>query len=148
MLSCVTKIRVRYADTDQMKFVYYSKYLEYFEQGRSDLLREVGMSYPEIEKMGYFLPVVESYVKYHQPARYDDLLEVNTVLREIPAVLIRIEYEVFRPDDSASIAEGHTVHCIVDAATGKPVRAPKAFVEALTTAFKKRVRPQQAKQEV
>jgi acyl-CoA thioester hydrolase len=148
MLSSVTKIRVRYADTDQMKFVYYSKYLEYFEQGRSDLLREVGMPYPVIEKMGYFLPVVESYVKYHQPARYDDLLEVNTVLREIPAVLIRIEYEVLRRDDSASIAEGYTVHCVVDASTGKPIRAPKAFVEALATAIEKGVRPQQAKQEV
>jgi acyl-CoA thioester hydrolase len=148
MLFSATKIRVRYADTDQVKFVYYSKYLEYFEQGRSDLLREVGMPYPETEKMGYFLPVVESYVKYHQPARYDDLYEVNTVLREMPAVLIRIEYEVLRSDDSANIAEGHTVHCIVDAATGKPVRAPKVFVETLATAFKKGMRPQQAKQEV
>jgi acyl-CoA thioester hydrolase len=148
MLSSVTKIRVRYADTDQMKFVYYSKYLEYFEQGRSDLLREVGMPYPQIEEMGYYLPVVESYVKYHQPARYDDLLEVNTVLREVPVVLVRIEYQVLRPDDSANIAEGHTVHCVVDAATGKPVRAPKAFVERLAAAFTKGVKPQQAKQEV
>jgi acyl-CoA thioesterase FadM len=70
------------------------------------------------------------------------------VLREVPAVLIRIEYEVLRPDDSASIAEGHTVHCVVDSATGKPVRAPKAFVERLAAAFTKGVKPQQAKQEV
>jgi acyl-CoA thioester hydrolase len=147
MLASVTKIRVRYADTDQMRFVYYSKYLEYFEQGRSDLLRDVGIPYPEIERMGYFLPVVESYVKYRQPARYDDLLEVKTVLREIPAVLIRIEYEVSRPDDSARVAEGHTVHCIVEAATGKPVRAPRVFVEALASAFKKGISAQQSVQE-
>ena len=96
MLSCVTKIRVRYADTDQMKFVYYAKYLEYFEQGRSDLLRQIGLPYPEIEKMGYLLPVIEAFVKYRQPARYDELLEVRTMLQEIPAARIRIGYEVAR----------------------------------------------------
>jgi acyl-CoA thioester hydrolase len=148
MISSVTKIRVRYADADQMKYVYYSKYLEYFEQGRSDLLRQVGMPNPEIESMGYFLPVIEVYVKYRQPARYDELLEVKTVLREIPAARIRIEYQVLRPGDAALIAEGHTVHSIVAAGTGKPVRAPQAFVEALTAAFKKSLKAQQTLQEV
>jgi len=147
MISSVTKIRVRYADTDQMKYVYYSKYLEYFEQGRSDLLRQVGLPYPEIENMGYFLPVIEAYVKYRQPARYDELLEVKTLLREIPAARIRIEYEVLRSEEATLIAEGHTVHSIVAAATGKPVRAPQAFVEALTAAFKKSTKAEQTLQE-
>lgn len=120
MLSSSTKIRVRYADTDQMKFVYYLKYLEYFEQGRSDLLRQIGLPYPEVERMGYFLPVVEAYVKYLQPARYDELIEVKTMLQEIPAARIRINYEVLRASDSAVIAEGHTVHSIMNAETGKP----------------------------
>jgi acyl-CoA thioester hydrolase len=131
-----------------MKHVYYSKYLEYFEQGRSDLLRQVGMPYPEIENMGYFLPVVEAYAKYRQPARYDELLEVKTILRDIPDVRIRIEYEVHHLGDSTVIAEGHTVHSIVNARTGKPVRAPQAFVEALTAAFKKNENTQQTLQEV
>lgn len=136
-LSSTTKIRVRYADTDQMKFVYYSKYLEYFEQGRGDLLRQIGLPYPEVERMGYFLPVVEAYVKYLQPARYDELIEVKTMLQEIPAARIRINYEVLRASDSALIVEGHTVHSIMNSETGKPVRAPQLFVEAIATAFKK-----------
>jgi acyl-CoA thioester hydrolase len=148
MICSVTRIRVRYADTDQMKHVYYSKYLEYFEQGRSDLLRQVGLPYPEIESMGFFLPVIEAYIKYRQPARYDELLEVKTVLREIPATRIRIEYEILRQGDAVVIAEGYTVHSIVAAGTGKPVRAPDAFVEALTAAFKKGLGAQQALQEV
>jgi acyl-CoA thioester hydrolase len=131
-----------------MKQVYYSKYLEYFEQGRSDLLRQVGLPYPEIESMGFFLPVIEAYVRYRQPARYDETLEVKTMLREIPAARIRIEYEVLRPGDAVLIAEGHTVHGIVAAGTGKPVRAPHAFVEALTAAFKKDPGAQQTPQEV
>lgn len=148
MISSITKVRVRYADTDQMKHVYYSKYLEYFEQGRSDLLRRVGLPYPDVESMGYFLPVIEAYVKYRQPARYDELLEVKTVLREIPAARIHIEYEVLRPRDTVLIADGYTVHGIVAAGTGKPVRAPRAFVEALTSAFKNDGKVQQTLQEV
>lgn len=143
----MTTIRVRYADTDQMKYVYYSKYVEYFEQGRLDLLRHVGLPYPEIERMGYFLPVIEAYVKYRQPARYDELLEVKTVLREMPAARIHIEYGISRSGDSVLIAEGHTVHSIVNAGTGKPVRAPQAFVEALTAAFKKSKKAEQTLQE-
>ncbi len=147
MISSVTQIRVRYADTDQMRYVYYSKYLEYFEQGRSDLLRQVGLPYADLESMGYFLPVIEACVKYRQPARYDELLEVKTLLREIPAARIRIEYEVLRPKDAALIAEGYTVHSIVAAETGKPVRAPRAFVEALAAAFKNDEKPNQTLQE-
>jgi acyl-CoA thioester hydrolase len=148
MISSITKVRVRYADTDQMKHVYYSKYLEYFEQGRSDLLRRVGLPYQDVESMGYFLPVIEAYIKYRQPARYDELLEVKTVLREIPAARIHIEYEILRPRDAVLVAEGYTVHSIVAAGTGKPVRAPRAFVEALTSAFKNDGKVQQTLQEV
>lgn len=136
MITSITKIRVRYADTDQMKFVYYSKYLEYFEQGRSDLLRQIGIPYPELEKMGFYLPVVEVSVKYLQPARYDELLEVETRLKEIPAARIRISYEIRRAEGSTVIAEGYTVHSIVNAQTGKPVRAPRLLVEAIAAVLK------------
>ena len=68
MIKQASQIRVRYADTDQMKFVYYGKFFEYFEQGRSDLLRAIGLPYPEIEKLGIFLPVIEAFAKYHTNA--------------------------------------------------------------------------------
>jgi len=147
MISSTTKIRVRYADTDQMRFVYYSKYLEYFEQGRSDLLREIGLPYPEIEKLGYYLPVVEAYVRYIQPARYDDLLEVKTTMKETPAARIRIHYEIARTEDSAPVAEGHTVHSIMNAQTGKPVRAPQFLIEAISAALRKAEKKKQHLQE-
>src|SRR5512147_3147053 len=96
MIKHVTPVRVRYADTDQMKFVYYGKFFEYFEQGRSDLLRSIGLPYPEIEAMGLMLPVIEAHATYKLPAKYDDLINVITCLREPPVARVRLDYEVFR----------------------------------------------------
>jgi acyl-CoA thioester hydrolase len=135
MYSTVSKIRVRYADTDQMKMAYYGNYFAYFEQGRSDLLREIGLPYPEIERMGFYLPVAEAHAKYLRPARYDDLLRVTTVCKELPQARIRIEYEVRVNDLPDLIAEGYTVHSFVNATTGKPTRAPQRFLDALAGAF-------------
>ncbi len=131
MIKHTTDIRVRYADTDQMKFVYYAKYFEYFEQGRSDLLREIGLPYPQIEEMGLFLPVIEAHAKYKRAARYDDLLHIVTYFREIPVARIRLEYEVYRDGEEDPIVQGYTVHTFVNAATGKPTRAPAQFIEAI-----------------
>jgi acyl-CoA thioester hydrolase len=142
MITSLSQIRVRYADTDQMRFVYYSKYLEYFEQGRADLLRQVGFPYSEVEKSGYFLPVAEAFVRYRRAAHYDELLEVRTILRDIPAAKIRIEYEVVKSGDSEIIAEGYTVHSFLNAETGKPVRAPQLFVDAIASAMKKAAKAQ------
>jgi acyl-CoA thioester hydrolase len=123
-----THIRVRYADTDQMRTVYYAKYLEYFEQGRSDLLRDIGMPYPEIERRGFFLPVVEAHVEYKKAGHYDDLLLVKTILREIPQVRIRIEYEVENTSSGELLATGYTIHGFVTSANRKPARAPQEFL--------------------
>ncbi|HEY6190886.1 MAG TPA: thioesterase family protein [Bacteroidota bacterium] len=131
MISTETKVRVRYADTDQMKMVYYGKFFEYFEQGRSDLLREIGLSYPEIERMGYYLPVIEAHARYLRSARYDDLLTVKTMLSELPQARVRIEYEVFNEGEKDPLASGYTVHTFVNAASGKPARAPGLFLETL-----------------
>jgi acyl-CoA thioester hydrolase len=130
-----TQIRVRYADTDQMKTAYYAKFFEYFEQGRSDLLREAGLPYPEIESMGYILPVIEAHADYYKPARYDDLLIVKTILKEAPQVRIRIEYEVFNAATKEMLAAGHTVHPFVRGSDRRPSRAPARFLEILELAF-------------
>jgi len=131
MFSTETVIRVRYADTDQMKMVYYAKFFEYFEQGRSDLLRSMGLPYPEIEEMGYYLPVVEAHARYLKSARYDDAIRVKTIVKEMPQARIRIEYELTNDDTKDIIAEGHTIHSFVNASTGRPTRAPERFLEAL-----------------
>lgn len=127
----LTQIRVRYADTDQMKMVYYAKYFEYFEQGRSDLLREMGLPYPEIEKRGLYLPVVEAHAGYLSPARYDDELAVKTIVTEVPSVRVRIDYEVHRQASGEQLAFGHTVHIFVNATSGRPSRAPDWFTSAV-----------------
>ena len=137
MICSVTSLRVRYADTDQMKMAYYGKYFEYFEQGRSDMLRELGMPYPEIERMGYYLPVIEAHANYVKSARYDDLLSVKTMMREIPQARVRIEYEVLAEGTGELLAQGHTVHSFVKATTGAPSRPPKEFLDLVHTVFQK-----------
>jgi acyl-CoA thioester hydrolase len=136
MIKHTTDIRVRYADTDQMKFVYYAKYFEYFEQGRSDLLREIGLPYPSIEAMGLFLPVIEAHAKYKRAARYDDLLHIVTCFREMPVARIRIEYEVYKEGEAEMHAQGYTIHTFMNAHTGKPTRAPAQFLETLENKMK------------
>ncbi len=137
MIKHTTDIRVRYADTDQMKIVYYGKYFEYFEQGRSDLLRDIGLPYPRIEEMGLILPVIEAHAKYKRSAKYDDLLHVVTYFREMPIARVRIEYEILREGETDAMVEGYTIHTFVNAATGKPTRAPGQFVEAVEKRMKK-----------
>lgn len=135
MVSVETEIRVRYADTDQMKMVYYGRFFEYFEQGRSDLLREIGLPYPDIERMGFYLPVIEAQARYLRSARYDDLLRVKTMVLEMPGARVRIEYEIFADGSKDPLVSGYTVHTFVNAATGKPARAPARFMEAIGSAL-------------
>jgi len=130
-----TEIRVRYADTDQMRMVYYSRYFEYFEQGRSDLLRSVGLPYSRIESLGFHLPVAEAYARYLKPARFDDLLAVTTMLRELPQARVRIEYELHDADSGELLVTGHTCHSFIDAGTGRVSRPPAVFTEALKKNF-------------
>lgn len=131
MIRHVSQIRVRYADTDQMKFVYYGKFFEYFEQGRSDLLRGIGLPYPRIEEMGLFLPVIEAHATYKRAARYDDLLNIVTLVRDMPIARVRLEYEVYKEGESELLADGYTIHTFVNAATGRPTRAPAQFIETI-----------------
>jgi acyl-CoA thioester hydrolase len=137
MIKHTTVLRVRYADTDQMKAAYYGRYFEYFEQGRSNLLREIGMPYPLIEEMGVFLPVIEAHATYRRPARYDDQLHIVTMLREMPVARVRLDYEVRREGETEPIAEGYTIHSFVHASSGKPTRAPAQFIERVEDKMQK-----------
>lgn len=105
--------RVPYADTDQMGVVYYANYLEYFERSRTEMLREAGLSYAVMEKMGYFLPVSEAYCKYSASAHYDDLLTFRSVIEEISRVKVKIRSEVFR--DGKLLVSGFVTLGCVDA---------------------------------
>lgn len=135
MLTHTTEIRVRYADTDKMQFVYNGKYLEYFEVGRTELLRACGLPYAEVEKSGYQLPLIEANVKYKQPAVYDDLLVIRATVNELHSPKVHIEYVIKRKDTDELIAEGFTTHMFIRTDTKKAVRPPKVYVEALSKFF-------------
>lgn len=100
--------RVPYAHVDQMGVVYYANYLVYFEMARSAMLREAGLPYPEMEQRGVLLPVVEAHCEYARPARFDDLIAVQTRCTAIEGPRLRMEYVVRRGDET--LATGHTVH--------------------------------------
>jgi acyl-CoA thioester hydrolase len=120
----LSRIRVRYADTDQMGVVYYANYFVWFEVGRTDLLRETGWSYREMETEGFSLPVIEARCAYHAPARYDDELEVRTTGMLVSPVRVQFTYEVMRAGDRTVLATGTTVHATLDR-RGRPSRLPE-----------------------
>ncbi len=121
----VSRLRVRYAETDNMGVVYYANYLVWFEVGRTELLRQAGWSYREMEAEGVALPVIEAHCEYRQPARYDDEVEIRTTGELVSPVRIRFDYVVVRAADSTVIAEGRTVHAALDYRAGRPCRLPE-----------------------
>lgn len=129
-----TSIRVRYAETDQMGYVYYGHYAMYYEVARVESLRQLGISYREIEEMGVMMPVLENRSKYLAPARYDDLLRIVTKLREKPGVRIKFEYDIYNSDNTL-INQGETVLVFINKATNRPCRQPAAMEKVLQRYF-------------
>lgn len=119
----ISRLRVRYAETDQMGVAYYANYLVWFEVGRTDLLRASGWTYREMEEAGFTLPVIEAHCEYRQSARYDDALDVHTTGERRSPVRVRFAYRVVRAADGVLLAEGYTEHATLDAA-GRPRRLP------------------------
>lgn len=118
------KIRVRYAETDQMGVVYHSNYLVYFEIGRTETMRHLGISYADLEARGYVLAVIESQMRHMGSAKYDDELTVRTWLREVTKTRLRFEYHVLRGD--TVLTSGQTVLAFLSRADGmRPVRSPQ-----------------------
>jgi acyl-CoA thioester hydrolase len=137
MLTHKTEIRVRYADTDQMQFVYNGKYLEYFEVARTEMLRHNGLQYKLIEDKGYMLPLLEANVKFNLPAYYDDILTLEASVKEIPTLVIHIDYEITRNNGIEIVAQGFTKHVFVNKELKRAVRPPEFFNEAIKPYFNK-----------
>jgi acyl-CoA thioester hydrolase len=125
----IAELRVRYADTDKMGVVYYGKYFEYFEVARTEMLREYGLPYAELEASGVMLPVSEASAKYFKGAKYDDLLKITCRMPHRPSPKMEISYEVRRGESNELLATGETTLVFVDAATGRPVRPPKRYTD-------------------
>lgn len=129
-----TELRVRYGETDRMGFVYYGDYASFLEVGRVEALRSLGFPYRQLEDEGIMLPVLDLQVRYHRPARYDDLIVVRTSITEPPSARIRFSYELFSQDGTL-LTEATTTLVFVDAATMKPRRAPSDLRKTLAPYF-------------
>ncbi|KAA3621781.1 MAG: acyl-CoA thioesterase [Flavobacterium sp.] len=126
----ITKLRVRYGETDQMGVVYYGNYAQYLEQGRTEWLRELGFSYRWMEENNIKLPVIKLVIDYKLPARYDDEIFITTTLRKLPTVRIEFDYEIHNAEGELLVTASTTL-VFVDMQTNKLKRAPDYLLEKL-----------------
>ena len=124
------RVRVRYAETDQMGVVYHGNYAQYFEMGRVEWLRNMGVSYKWMEENGVMLPVVSLTMNYKKPARYDDLLTVKTILKSQTSVKIEFDYEIYN-ETNKLLTTGYSMLVFVDMKTGRPMLPPNYVSEKI-----------------
>jgi acyl-CoA thioester hydrolase len=127
-------IRARYGETDQMGYVYYGNYASYYEVARVESLRQLGLSYRELENMGVMMPVLENHSKFLGPAVYDEQLKIITTIRTRPGVRIKFEYDIYNENDKL-IHQGETLLAFVNRESGRPCRPPDIFDNLLKPFF-------------
>lgn len=132
----VTEYRVIYADIDSMGVVYYSHYLSWFERGRTEFFRELELPYTEVVKYGIMIPVSEVYCKYHKPAQYDDIVQIETTVSSFKRVTIVFDYEIYRKSDRALLVSGYTKHAFLDL-NGKIIKIPGFIQEKIKSLMEK-----------
>ena len=130
MIHTTYSLRVRYGETDPMKYVYYGNYAEYLEVARVELFRELGIPYNEIENQGIWLPVSEFSIKYLKPGLYDEILEIHTYIKKLPGVRIEFEYEIYNSSNE-KITEAKTTLFFLDAKKNKVVKCPDFLMQLL-----------------
>lgn len=133
MFTTEIKLRVRYAETDRMGYTYYGNYATYFEVARVESLRELGVSYRQLEDEGILLPVSEYSIKFLKPAFYDDELVIKTNIIELPTARIKFSYQTWRGDDLLNEAKTDLV--FVDKTSGRPTRCPEQVLDKLRNYF-------------
>jgi|SRR6185437_14779200 len=134
MYSHSIEMRVRYGETDKMGYLYYGNYAEYYEVGRVEAIRSLGLSYKELEDSGISMPVLDLQSTYVKPAHYDDVLKVTTTITEMPRVRALFSYEITNETDE-TINFGKTTLIFFDMKRRKPCRAPIKLVEKLSPFF-------------
>ncbi len=129
-----TNIRVRYGETDQMGYVYYGNYAQFFEVGRVEWLRTLGVSYKSLEESGIMLPVIQLNINYMKPAKYDDLLTITTIMTKKPLVKIEFDFEV-RNEKNDLLTTGFTSLVFMDMKKNKPIKAPQYLLDRIYAQF-------------
>ena len=130
MFSHDTQIRIRYSETDQMGYCYYGNYAQFFEIGRVETLRSLGISYKELEGKGIMLPVLDYSVKFIKPSLYDDLITIRTHIKQIPGARIVFDYEIYN-ENNILLTTAQTTLVFIQSKTMKPCAAPDEIVKAL-----------------
>jgi acyl-CoA thioester hydrolase len=134
---CETRLRVRYAETDQMGVVYHANHFVWFEVGRVELFRQLGFSYKQMEREdGCFIAVAEAHCRYKAPVHYDDEVLVRTYVKHVRERVIRFGYELCRADNAALLAEGETTHIVADREM-KPRAMPGKYLQVFRAAVRK-----------
>jgi len=126
-----TTCRVRYGDTDKMGFVYHANYFRWFEVGRSEMFRSMGIPYKSIESKGIFLPLSEIHCKFNAPSQYDDILLIETSLDSHYRAGMKFDYKIFNEDGKKRLANGYTKHACMDN-NGRVVRPPKFLMDIIS----------------
>lgn len=125
------KVRVRYSETDQMGVVYHGNYAQYFEMGRVEWLRNMGVSYKWMEENGVMLPVVSLTMNYKKPARYDDLITIKTIFKSQTSVKIEFDYEIYN-ENQELLTIAHSVLVFVDMKMGRPITPPSYVLDKIS----------------
>ncbi|HAK00123.1 MAG TPA: thioesterase [Bacteroidales bacterium] len=134
MITSKTTVRVRYGETDKMGFVYYGNYALYLEVGRAEAMRQLGLSYREMEEMGIIMPISQMQIKYITPARYDDLLTVTTMVHQLPTARMVFDYEIHK-HENILLCKASTTLAFINHKTVRPVAAPQWFLDKITPFF-------------
>ncbi|MCF8425999.1 MAG: acyl-CoA thioesterase [Bacteroidia bacterium] len=134
MYSYSNTLRVRYAETDQMGYVYYGNYAQYYEVARVECLRSMGLSYKMFEDMGIMMPVISLNSKYLKPAKYDDLLTITTSIKELPGVRIHFFYDIYNAE-GILLNQGETTLVCINMQTNRPCGSPQILLDNLKSFF-------------
>jgi acyl-CoA thioester hydrolase len=134
MFEHTTRVRVRYGETDQMGYMYYGNYAEFYEVGRVEMLRSLGMTYSAMEDSGIIMPVLEMKCKYLKPALYDEEISIKVIMDKMPGVKIHFRYELYNPKNEL-INIGETLLAFVNMKTNRPCLPPQYFIDGLKPFF-------------
>jgi acyl-CoA thioester hydrolase len=133
MFIAESELRVRYAETDQMGYTHHSNYIIYYEFGRVEALRNLGMSYKDMELSGVMMPVIDCQLRYLRPALYDDLIKIKVFIPHLPTAKIQFDYKLYV--NNILINDGYTTLAFVNTKTGKPIRVPQQMLTLLKPFF-------------
>lgn len=134
MLKTKTSLRVRYSETDKMGVVYHANYAQYFEVARTEMFREIGLAYSDMEANGIMLPLVDLYCRYHKPAYYDDNLKIEVTVEEMPSVKIKFNYKIYN-EKGDLLTDGYTTLVFIDMKTNRPTRMPEYIKQVVEKYF-------------